>query len=185
MIIVPVDNRLNLFRVENVLSEKTIEKIQQENFANYPYELQEGQLDWNRKKLLSNDLFKQIDVEFNNKLDKIELATNVSFITKHCYSSFWLDYSGFLCPVHEDGAERGYTPAMAMQLYLSESPDKLGTTWYYDANGKQIRYEFPYKINTGYLMFNGPGQWHGMINAIPAGHNRISSYTYFGEFIHK
>jgi hypothetical protein len=74
---------------------------------------------------------------------------------------------------------------MAMQIYLTESVDDLGTTWYNDPAGYSVRYKCPYKINTGYLMLNHSGQWHGMTNKVPPGHVRLSSYTYFGNFGHK
>lgn len=186
MIITAVDDQQDLFLIEDILPIELINQIQQEQFWEYPWEKQEMQLDWARRKLISNGtLLEKIDIEYNRLLDQIAQATNIEFTNKFCWSAFWLDYKGYTCDIHEDGAERNYSPLMAMQIYLTESDDELGTVWYKDSQGTTIRYQFPYKINTGYLMLNRPGQWHGMLNQVPKDHLRLSSYTYFGQFNHK
>jgi hypothetical protein len=121
MIIVPVDDKKDLFKVEDVLSMELIEEIKMEDFWEYSWEQQDMQQTWKRRKLKNNKLLNKIDEEFNALLGIIEDSINVKFNQKHCYSSFWLDYHGFTCGIHEDGAERGYTPYMAMQLYLTEA----------------------------------------------------------------
>lgn len=185
MIIEPVDSLNDLFLVIDPISNELMAKLSKEDFWQYSWERQDMQQNWNRRKLIPNALLQQIDEEYLDLLDQIELAVNIKFTHKHCYSSFWLDYENFTCGIHEDGAERNYTPLMAMQIYLTEANHDLGTVWYNDAEGKSIRYQFPYKKNTGYLMLNRPGQYHGMTNSVPAGHLRLSSYTYFGNFDHK
>jgi hypothetical protein len=187
MIITPVDSQLDLFIVENVLPLDLLEQINQEDLWSCPWEKQDMQLEWDRRLLLptADSPISQIDTYYNQLLDQIADTVGVEFIHKSCWSSFWLDYENYICNIHEDGAERGYTPLMAMQVYLTESPDNLGTVWYHDAEGKHIRYAFPYKQNTGYLMLNHAGQYHGMLNKVPSGHLRLSSYTYFGQFNHK
>lgn len=192
MKITAIDGANDLFLVENILPMSLIEYIKTQDFWQYSWEYQEMQADTYRRKLITANqlLFSNINRCYRDKLDQIAEVTNVTFIDQpivehRCWSSFWLDYHGFDCHIHEDGAERNYSPRMAMQIYLTESADNLGTVFYNDALGKQIRYAFPYKINTGYLMLNHPGQWHGMINKVPAGHIRLSSYTYFMDFSHK
>lgn len=187
MKIYPVDNQKDLFVVEDILPADLIEEINTQDFWGYAWEDQQMQSGWRRRKLTFSDEspLAKIDPCYNELLDQIEEVANVKFIHKHCQSSFWLDYAGFDCSIHEDGAERGYTPLMAMQVYLTESSDDLGTVWYHDQQGNSIRYAFPYKKNTGYLMLNHSGQWHGMLNKVPENHLRLSSYTYFGLFNHK
>jgi len=188
MIIEPVDNIPDLFRVENVLPDELIERINQLPWLDHPWEEQDMQADWKRRKLLPyvGSPLSEVDTYFNSRfLTYVESVTKVVFEYKKAWSSFWLDYEGFSCSIHEDGAEREYNPLMAMQIYLTDSDYELGTVFYNDAQGTKIRYAFPYKRNTGYLMLNHPGHWHGMLNEVPAGHLRLSSYTYFGKFSHK
>lgn len=187
MIIQPVDSKFDLFKVEELLPDDLIEQINCEDLWNYPWEKQDMQSDWNRRRLLpsTDSLLGQVDSFYNQVLDQIADTIGLVFEHKTCWSSFWLDYENYTCNIHEDGAERGYTPLMAMQVYLTDSTDDLGTIWYHDVKGQQIRYVFPYKRNSGYLMLNHAGQWHGMLNKVPANHLRLSSYTYFGKFSHK
>lgn len=186
MIIKPVDDKLDLFLIEDILPLELLNRIRTEDFWGYDWEKQEMQSRWNRRRLLpdSSSPLGEVDVHYNHVLDQLEEVVGIKFTHKTCWSSFWLDYDGFNCTIHEDGAERNYNPLMAMQIYLSESIDQLGTVWYHGPMGK-VRYAFPYKINTGYLMLNHSGQWHGMLNNVPPGHLRLSSYTYFGQFEYK
>ena len=187
MIIQAVDAKQDLFVVENLLPDHIIDEIEKQDLWQCSWEAQEGQDLWARRKLLpsTESPLAQIDIYYNQFLTKIEETVGIVFENKICWSSFWLDYENYHCLIHEDGAERGYTPLMAMQVYLTESDSNLGTVWYNDAIGKTTRYAFPYKKNTGYLMLNRQGQWHGMLTKIPAGELRLSSYTYFGKFKHK
>jgi hypothetical protein len=187
MIITPVDSQLDLFIVEDVLPADLLTQINNEDLWSYPWEKQNMQAAWDRRLLQpeSESPLGRVDNYYNQLLDQIADAVNIEFEHKSCWSSFWLDYENYSCSIHEDGAERGYTPLLAMQVYLTESADNLGTVWYLDAEGKHIRHAFPYKQNTGYLMLNHAGQWHGMLNKVPANHLRLSSYTYFGKFYHK
>lgn len=192
MKITAVDIANDLFIVEDALPMSLLQYIKKQDFWQYPWENQEMQSDTHRRKIKTDNLalFDDINQCYFNELDQIAEVTNVTFIDQpilehRCWSSFWLDYEGFNCNIHEDGAERNYRPLMAMQVYLTESADNLGTVFYHDALGKRVRYAFPYKINTGYLMLNHPGQWHGMLHKVPTGHIRLSSYTYFMDFSHK
>ena len=187
MKITAVDDRLDLFLVEEVLPEDLLELVTKEKFYDYPWDSQEMQLDFSRRQLLidQTSVLPRVDKVYNSCLSIIEDSVSIRFHEKRCWSSFWLDFQGFHCPVHLDGAERNLTPKIAMQLYLSESDSQLGTVFYHDDQGKSVRYRFPYKINTGYIMLNGPAQWHGMLSEIPSDHWRLSSYTYFMNFDHK
>lgn len=186
MKITPVDNVPDLFKIEHILPASLIAAINTQDLWQYPWEQQRMQLDWKRRKLITdNSVLAEVDWHYNQALDVIADAAHVEFEHQHCWSSIWLDYTGFDCSIHEDGAEREYNPLMAMQIYLTQGEHDLGTVFYHDAQGQQLRYAFPYQANTGYLMLNHAGQWHGMPNAVPADHLRLSSYTYFGKFNHK
>ena len=187
MKITPIDNQFNLFFVEDILPLQLLDEIKKEDLWQYSWEDQRMQSGWKRRKLLPEpgSPLSTIDNYYNNILTNIEEIANITFEHKHCWSSFWMDYEGFTCSIHEDGAERQYNPLMAMQIYLLDSNVDLGTVFYLDKEGKQVRYTFPYIRNTGYLMLNRPGQWHGMTRIVPTNHVRLSSYTYFGKFNHK
>ena len=186
MKITPVDNVPDLFKIEHILPASLIAAINTQDLWQYPWEQQRMQLDWKRRKLITDDsVLAEVDWHYNQALDVIADAAHVEFEHQHCWSSIWLDYTGFDCSIHEDGAEREYNPLMAMQIYLTQGEYDLGTVFYHDQQGQQVRYAFPYKINTGYLMLNHAGQWHGMPNTVPADYLRLSSYTYFGKFNHK
>lgn len=183
-----VDDKKDLFIVENILPKSLLNNIEKLPLNDLPWEYQPMQENWPRRKLLPDQIEYLIDFDKvlqNEFLDLVEDQVGIKFVNKIAFSSFWLDLEGFDCAIHEDGAERGYTPYMAMQLYLTESYDSLGTVFYNDSKGKTIRYAFPYRQNTGYLMLNRPGQWHGMLVKVPQEHLRLSSYTYFGQFENK
>lgn len=187
MKITQIDEIPNLFLIEDILPNNIIEKIAKESLLDYEWELQSHQLHWKRRRLKPNTTspLAMVDFFYDKCLDQIADATNVEFFGKHCFSNFWLDYEGFDVDIHLDGADRNFDPLMAMQIYLTGGDFQLGTVFYKDRTGKLVRYQFPYKINTGYLMLNGENQWHGMLNPVPSGHIRLSSYTYFSDFNHK
>ena len=52
MKITSVDEQYNLFLVEDIYPQDLLDQVAQEDFMSYDWELQEGQLDWPRRKLL-------------------------------------------------------------------------------------------------------------------------------------
>jgi hypothetical protein len=66
---------------------------------------------------------------------------------------------------------------------LDNAGPEHGTVFY--NQDQTVRYTFPYKVNTGYIMLNGPDQYHGVPTTLAEGELRLSSYTYFGPFEHK
>lgn len=181
MKISPVDKQHNLFLVEDVYSADIINKIQDEDFWSYEWELQEGQLDWPRRKLIKKpgSIISQLDPYLNTKHELISEALKVKFVYEEVDSGIWLDYSPYTCAVHLDG-----DLPIAMQIYLLDDAGPEHGTVFYHAN-KTERYTFPYKVNTGYIMLNGPDQYHGVPTTLEPGKLRLSSYTYFGPFEHK
>jgi hypothetical protein len=171
-----------LFFVSNILPDNIINQLNNEKFWDYQWELQDEQHTWKRRKLLPHDTspLSFIDDIYLSSLPTIEESLNIKFTMQHCNSSFWLDYADFTCDIHLDGF--GQRPEIAMQVYLTESEHDIGTVFYHDEHGKNVRYAFPYKINTGYIMLNNDKQWHGMITSVPDGILRLSSYTYFSSF---
>lgn len=181
MIITPVDEQNNLFLVEDVYPQNLLDKIQQEDFWEYEWQLQEGQLDWERRKLVIKPwgILAQIDPYLNTLQPYIANAIGVKFKYQGVDSAFWLDYPPYTCRTHLDG-----NLPIAMQIYLLDKAGSEHGTVFYNED-ETVRYEFPYKVNTGYLMFNGPNQYHGVPSTLQPGELRLSSYTYFGPFEHK
>lgn len=183
MNITAIDSDRNLYKVSDILPNEIIEEIQQENFDAYKWEIQEGQADWKRKKLLphSSSPLTKIDKFLNTVRLEIADILNIELVEYDCWSSFWYDQAGFTTQIHLDGAL-----PIAMQLYLLEGNPDSGTVFYYSNNVPwKVRYKFPYMPNTGYIMLNGPNQWHAVPTVLRPGERRLSSYTYFGKYNHK
>lgn len=187
MNITAIDSVPDLFFVENVVDLDLIKDINKEDLWSYPWEIQAQQNGWKRRKLLipESSPLNEVNNLIMKTVSLIETTANIVLEHHRTHTIFWLDYEGFCVDIHEDGDDRGYTPTLALQTYLTESSDNLGTTFYHDKFGKSVRFEVPYKINSGYLLLNHPGQWHGMPNSVPKGHLRLSAYTYFSDFNHK
>jgi len=181
MIITPVDEQNNLFLVEDVYPQDLIDKIQQENFWEYEWQLQEGQPDWARRKLVIKPwgILAQVDTYLNTLHSHIAKTIGVKFKYEGVDSAFWLDYPPYTCKTHLDG-----DLPIAMQIYLLDKAGPEHGTVFYNKD-ETVRYAFPYKVNTGYLMLNGPNQYHGAPSTLQPGELRLSSYTYFGPFEHK
>ena len=181
MKISPVDKQHNLFLVEDVYSADIVDKIQDDDFWSYEWELQEGQLDWYRRKLIVKPwgILAQIDPYLNTLHSQVENTIGVKFKYGGVDSAFWLDYSPYTCATHLDG-----DLPIAMQIYLLDKAGPESGTVFYNQD-QTVRYTFPYKVNTGYLMLNGLNQHHGVPTTLQEGELRLSSYTYFGPFEHK
>jgi hypothetical protein len=182
MKITPVDEQHNLFLIQDAYPSDIIDQIQEEDFLSYNWELQEGQLDWPRRRLLPNpdSVLLKLDKHLNTVRNDIADMLGVYFIEyDFCWNSFWLDYAPYTCTVHLDG-----TLPIAMQIYLLDNAGPEHGTVFYNQD-QTVRYTFPYKVNTGYIMLNGPDQYHGVPTTLAEGELRLSSYTYFGPFEHK
>ena len=183
MKITPIDDKKDLFLVENILPKDIIDEIQHIDLTSYEWALQEGQENWKRRQLFlpSHSVLNQIDPYLNSI--RLEIAETIGIVLHEydCWSSFWYDTKGFTTDIHLDGSLPN-----AMQIYLKDGPENLGTVFYYSNTVPwKIRYKFPYRSNTGYLMLNGPNQWHAVPLVLGPGQSRFSSYTYFGNYNHK
>ena len=174
MIIQPIDSKNNLFYVEDVYPQSLIDAISTYDFTSTPYEKVEWQEHMPRRKLKFNEdnVLAQLNVCNESNLDLISKAININLM--HSGTAVWLDEPGFSMGIHEDNL--GVT--IAMQVYLNYNDTNLGTKFYHKNNINSLRYDFPYKLNAGYIMINESGQWHGIPNKVPNSSWRISSYTY-------
>ena len=89
MKITPVDDQHNLFLVENIYPTDLLDQIKQEDFLSYNWELQEGQLDWPRRRLLPNpdSVLLKLDKHLNTVRNDIAHALGGHFPEYDCWSS--------------------------------------------------------------------------------------------------
>ena len=180
MNITPVDNFNNLFLIENLVSESLLNKIISTPWLNFNY------IDWNpgykfrRTIEMCNKLVEWHD-QWNDTVlsiwDQLQHRLNVNLQEfKPNDTRWWLDVAGFKTGIHLDNAG----VLAAMQMYWQGEP-QLGTTFYdssaNDTNNTPVRYQTKCIPNTGYIMINGPDQWHGTTFQVPENTLRLTSYT--------
>ena len=169
--IIPVDFRNNLFRVERIIPSNIENEILKIDWLSEPWSRQEAQETWARRKINRNY---SIDMLHNWIISNIKNFSTVTKLDlKFASTAMWLDEEDFKVTPHPDTDKIH----VALQIFWSYNCVNLGTKFYHNAT--TIRYDFPYIINTGYLMINNPRQIHGMMNPVPKGTYRLSSYTAF------
>ena len=188
MNIIPVTN--NLYRVTDVFPQEIIDFCKTANWDFYDWEFQLKQEELPRKLLKLQSCpellpLKNISITLAKELEE-KLNWNFEHIDR-IIVSLWRDIHGYKSPIHRDFdpdevAQKGYfNIPISMQVYLSESNNDLGTKFYYDREKTQIKYFFPYEINTGYLQINDHDQWHEMMGNIGKDENRISCHFIFPQ----
>ena len=170
MIITPVDHHKNLFYVEQVYPKHLLDKMTAEYALSATWRREDMQSGWLRRRLNDSPLIAEFDQHIKSCAAQIDQATGFAILS--CDTGFWLDEPGFTVDQHLDND----AVSASMQIYIWDDAALPGTAFYVE---DQIRREFKYVQNTGYLMINGPGQYHGMTATVPDGHNRLCSYTWF------
>jgi len=197
MNITEIDNKKDLFLIENLVTEELMDKLSKEVLEDIPFTKQEGQEDWKRRKLVvtPGSVFEQIQQQIHSQRESI--GTAIERTISAIRTVFWLDMPGFKVWMHMDNATQVF---VVMQVYLKDCDD-MGTIFYNPKdneieirddsqkvhyigvegshNPEAIRYEFECKKNTGYLMLNNDRQLHGVPNVLPDGELRLSAYCYF------
>lgn len=170
MKITPVDDSGNLFYVEDIYPQQLIDKLTLEYALAAPWRREDMQSDWLRRRLDNTELVDEFDKYNKSCADYIGQA--IQFPVLSCDTGFWLDEPGFTVGKHldNDGV------AASMQIYMWDNDCLPGTAFYANSS---IRREFKYKKNTGYIMINGPDQFHGMTATVPDDNYRLCSYTWF------
>lgn len=178
--ITPADNQGNLFQVRNFLPEEFAQKMLSVDWLSEPFERMEYQFDWGRRKITSHPLLEEMDKYIQANFNKINQACDIT--VEHCWSIIWIDEPGFVVDVHLDNPGL----CMSLQQYWTHNDIKLGTEFYFDDMGQEIRYRCPYEPNTGYIMLNNTkSQWHAMMTPVPENTYRLSTYTYFYHYYDK
>lgn len=186
-----VDEKNNLFIVEDIIDWKLIYEFNKEDINSYSWEEQEGWWDSPRHKLLchKNSALDRIRSSLSDTPKQINdiLKTNFKKIAMSC----WHDLEGFECGTHIDN------PGVnaVLHFYIGEASPDLGTVFYSaeendveDKSDNQrwhlknynlpIRHNFKFIQNTGYIMFNNRTQAHGVTGTISAKDKRVSCYCY-------
>jgi hypothetical protein len=174
MIITPIDKKHNLFSVKNAYSNELINKIQNLDIMSYQRLKVGGQEERSRYLLQwdDTDVFARFNAETTENL--LIISKNIGIELKEAFTNVWVDYNQFTMSIHEDNP----SVSVAMQIYLLPNDINIGTKFYYHNTDDSLRYDFPYTVNTGYIMINEPGQYHGVPFAAPIGSIRCSSYTH-------
>lgn len=170
MNITPVDNRADLFYVEEVYPLTLLDKLTKQYAASVPWRREDMQAEWLRRRLDNTELVNEFDAYIKTCSSQIEQATGFPILS--CDTGFWLDEPGFIVDKHLDNN----AVSASMQIYMWDNDLLPGTAFYSD---NSVRKEFAYKQNTGYLMINGANQWHGMTAKVPPDNYRLCSYTWF------
>lgn len=169
--IIPVDFRNDLFRVERIIPRNIEIEILKIDWLSESWSKQESQETWARRKINRNY---SIDMLHNWIISNINIFSTLTKLElKFVSTKMWLDEENFTVVPHTDTDK----VHVALQIFWSLNDVNLGTKFYRQLT--KIRYDFPYIINTGYLMINNPRQIHGMLNPVPKGTYRLSSYTAF------
>lgn len=180
MLIEPVDEYRNLFRLENVFPDNLVKSIVNTDWFSVPWRKQEGQEIWPRRRLEESSLsWIEQWHECCRQLWPV-LGAHINWQVQDYFgTAWWLDEPEFWSPIHTDGEMPG-----AIQIYwIGES--HLGTGFYHYKNENSLRHQFDFRCNCGYMMLNVPNdhyyrhlQWHGMVIPVPANTFRLSSYSW-------
>ena len=175
MFVTPVDSENNLFRVEQAVSEHLAAKILATDWINQPWQPQQGQESWARRRIQDIALpwIDQWHQEIQAQWPGLEQAMGRK-LQPYFGTAWWVDQPGFTCSMHTDGEMPG-------SLHLTwQGP---GTAFYWFRDPAHLRWQCPSTPNAGYAMINVPDQdgsrrllWHAMLT--PVDYYRITSYTW-------
>jgi hypothetical protein len=175
-----VDDRGRIWQVRDLLPKEQAEEILATDWmtlAQGPSPVQES---WPRRQVAWTDPASQrYSAYINQLLPEINQALGTEFVIGA--GKFWIDFPGFQVPMHTDGHLLN-----AMQLYWTVPDVASGTCFYRYKNPDSLLYQFRSEPNTGYIMLNHPSAdgsqpllWHAMLNPVPPGQIRVSSYWQF------
>lgn len=176
MKITPVDHHHNLFLVENFYPQELVDAFLATDHLQTPHSKVDMQYEYPRRGIdrLAGDIYTQIDQYTRDHISTISEAIGADLANS--VTGFWLDEAGFSMTPHLDNEN----VEISMQIYMNENDAELGTT-FFESNKRTPRFRPLYKPNTGYIMINGPDQYHGCAKKVPVNTYRISTYTWFSK----
>jgi hypothetical protein len=176
----PVDEGARIWSVQDLLTADQVAEIVATPWLDLAWNTSSGQESWARRQVNWDDPTAQrLGRYISDKLPQINAALGTDFTG--CGGSWWVDLPGFRVPLHTDG----HLPN-AMQLYwIMPGPD-WGTGFYRYRRTDSLMHQCLSVPNSGYIMLNHPAPdghqpllWHAMLNPVPVGHIRVSSYWRF------
>lgn len=173
MKITAVDNKLDLFQIENFYPLDLLEKFSYSDHMSMPWKKEAMQTQYPRRRLIvpNGSIYKDMNKHVNSVLETIADITKINYMCAD--TGFWLDESGFSMAPHVDNE----VVFASMQIFLNINRLDLGTTFY--NMDKSVRFKPEYRLNNGYIMINNNSQLHGMSIPVPENSYRICSYTWF------
>ena len=178
MDIIDIDGSSRLYQVNNLLTADELADVMSTNWLDLPWKRGEGQESWPRRWLLPNQRVEQISKYIDSKLITINQLARKKFNSIN--TQWWVDEPGFTVAMHTEG-QLPYT----MQLYWEVPGEEFGTGFYHYKTIDSLRCKFLSIPNHGYIMDNKCDdsyqvlQWHSMLNKVPNGKIRVSSYSWF------
>lgn len=168
-----VDNQLNVFAVDNFYPSDLLVECMKHTHLLTEYKKEDWQAEYARRRLAveGGSIYDKMHRYVQSQLGAIENTINQPLLS--CDTGFWLDEPGFTMSTHLDN--QGVF--VSMQIYLTENDLTMPTVFYNKDNS--IRFTPTYKVNHGYIMINGPEQFHGCPFVVPPDTFRLSSYTWF------
>lgn len=176
----PVDHSNRLWRITDVVSTDLLQDIQTYDWNNAPAEVTFAIPNCQRFTMSVEliPLLQKLDTQLRQAVSKISQTLGLHF--SFFYTDYWLDRPGWTVPMHTDSFI-----ACSLQLYWV-GDSGTGTTFYNSNDVYDVKYQFDFTPNTGYLMLNmvehdaQPLQWHAMLTPITS--PRLSSYTRLGPY---
>lgn len=187
MKITPIDETGRLFQVTDIVSAELLDDLQQLDWSTVPWTRQPMQESWPRRLLdPTHPLLDKVITCINDSLREVSDVCKIN-IGGIVTTGFWLDEPGFTVSIHTDGHLPG-----SMQLFWVMPTEQHGTTFYYSKRDSDVRFSPKSIPNTGYIMLNNlsedgsqPLHWHGMLNPVPEGTVRVTSYTVISTYENK
>jgi hypothetical protein len=176
----PADDGERLWQVEDLLPPEQLQELLTCNWSTLAWLPSCGQESWPRRQVTWDDPAAQRFGRYiSAQLPEINQALGTEF--RQCGGHFWIDQPGFTVGLHTDG----HVPN-AMQMYWIVPGPEWGTGFYRYKRQDSLFYQSVSRPNTGYIMLNHlddngsqPLLWHAMLNPVPAGTIRVSSYWRF------
>ena len=175
-----IDSGARLWSVQDLLPEEQVLEIATAPWMDLAWSPSGGQESWPRRQIAWDDPTAQRFGQYiNQQLPAINRALGTEFIQSGGH--FWIDLPGFTVSLHTDG----HVPN-AMQMYWTVPGPEWGTGFYRYKRQDSLMYQTQSLPNTGYIMLNHledngsqPLLWHAMLNPVPEGTIRVSSYWRF------
>ena len=176
--IINTDGTGRIYQINNLLPDAEVADVMSTDWLALPWRRGELQEHWPRRWITDCPRLNQLNSYVDSKFNLIKHLTGKDF--SNMQTHWWVDEPEFTVAMHTDG-HLPYT----MQLYWDVPSEDFGTVFYYYKKVDSVRYKLLSIPNHGYLMDNHCENdfqllhWHAMLNKVPEGKIRVSSYSIF------